>query len=99
MKVVLELLRIIIIFAILGVVAWLLLGEVYAINTTIQKYQWIGAIGIYTLLFVFYRNKLQFSGWYKGKGREKLPKKITVTLICVSIVLLAAPIIIGWMKC
>ncbi|MGY0694431.1 hypothetical protein ACW2QC_16900 [Virgibacillus sp. FSP13] len=96
MRVLLELLRIIFIFALLGGLAWLVVGEVYAINAETQKYQWIGAIGIYTLLFVLYRNRLQFSGWYKGSGRKKLSKKVSLSLICLSVLLLAMPIMIGF---
>ncbi|WP_106498225.1 hypothetical protein [Lentibacillus sp. Marseille-P4043] len=98
MRVLLELLRIIFIFALLGGVAWLIVGKVYAINPETQKYQWIGAIGIYTLLFVLYRHRLQFSGWYKGKGRQKLSKKASLTLICLSVLLLAMPIMIGFFQ-
>lgn len=29
------------------------------------------------LILVFYRNKLQFHGWYKGKEVKKLPAKTT----------------------
>ncbi|WP_245835701.1 hypothetical protein [Virgibacillus ndiopensis] len=76
MKVVLELLRIIFIFAILGALAWLILGEVYSINTDIQEYQWGGAIGIYTLLFVLYRNKLQFSGWSRVRGEKNYQRTL-----------------------
>ena len=32
------------------------------------------------ITFVVSRNKLQFSGWYKGKGREKLPKPFSLML-------------------
>lgn len=39
-------------------------------------------------LFVLYRNKLQFSGWYKGKGRERLSKAATIILMCSSIFML-----------
>ncbi|PAV29685.1 hypothetical protein CIL05_09945 [Virgibacillus profundi] len=94
MKVLLELLRIILILAILGGVAWVILDQLYSKNEVVQENRWLGAVGIYALLFVFYRNKLQFSGWYKGKGREKLSKKISLTVIAVSILMIASPILL-----
>ncbi|OIJ09070.1 hypothetical protein BKP35_17305 [Anaerobacillus arseniciselenatis] len=92
MRVLLELLRIIFIFAIL---ATLLGGIPHAIYSNIgintDKYGWIAMLGVFLLIFVLYRNKLQFSGWYTGKGREKLPKTLSKTLILSAIVLLLSP--------
>ncbi|MED4908104.1 hypothetical protein P9761_07680 [Brevibacillus centrosporus] len=44
-------------------------------------------IAIFLWLFVMYRNKWQFTGWYKGKGREKLPRQISLALLVFSLVL------------
>src|SRR5699024_11549235 len=49
---------------------------VYILNKTTQTYRWLGGIAVLTLFFVLYRNKMRFSGWYKGKDRQKLAKKI-----------------------
>ncbi|MDL4842413.1 hypothetical protein [Aquibacillus rhizosphaerae] len=95
MRVILELLRIFFIFMLLGGLAWSVIGNIYTINEVTEKYQWIAAIGIYVSLFVLYRNRFQFSGWYKGKGREKLSKPITLLLLCCSIFMLTLPIILG----
>ncbi|WP_071394867.1 hypothetical protein [Bacillus tuaregi] len=95
MRVILELLRIIIIFMILGSLAWLVIGNIYTINEVAERYQWVAALGIYVALFVLYRNKLQFSGWYKGKGREKLSRAATISILCCSIFMLTLPIILG----
>jgi uncharacterized membrane protein len=81
MRLFLELLRIIIIFMLLGGLGWAIIGNIYTINEATEPYSWLGAIAILLLLFVLYRNKLQFSGWYKGKGRLKLPKPVSFTLI------------------
>ncbi|MEQ6377417.1 hypothetical protein RZN25_11360 [Bacillaceae bacterium S4-13-56] len=95
MRTILELLRIIIIFNLLGGLGWAIIGNIYTINEKVESYSWLGAIAILLLLFVLYRNKLQFSGWYKGKGRLKLPKFVSLTLILSSIILLLLPFVLG----
>ena len=91
----LELLRIIIIFMILGGLGWAIIGNSYTINEVTESYSWLGAIAILLLLFVLYRNKLQFSGWYKGEGRVKLPKSVSLTLILSSLLLILLPFVLG----
>ena len=91
----LELLRIIIIFMILGGLGWAIIGNIYTINEATESYSWLGAIAILLVLFVLYRNKLQFSGWYKGEGRVKLPKSVSLTLILSSILLILLPFVLG----
>ena len=91
----LELLRIIIIFMILGGLGWAIIGNIYTINEATESYSWLGAIAILLLLFVLYRNKLQFSGWYKREGRVKLPKSVSLTLILSSILLILLPFLLG----
>lgn len=95
MRVVLELLRIIIVFELLGGLAWAILENIYTINEVTESYSWPGSIAILLLFFIFYRNKLQFTGWYKGKGREKLPKSFSFILILASILLIMSPFMIG----
>jgi len=56
---------------------------------------WMGITGTVIIFFVLYRNKLQFSGWYVGKGREKLPKNISKLLISSSILLLILPLMLS----
>lgn len=97
MRILLELPRIIIIFVLLGGLGWAVLGNIYSINESTKSYSWLGAIAIFLLLFVWYRNKLQFSGWYKGKGRVKLPKSVSLTLIISSILLMIIPFIVGYL--
>lgn len=95
MRTSLELIRIIIIFGILGALGWAVIENIYTINEAIESYSWLSAIAILILLFVLYRNKFQFSGWYKGKGKAKLPKSVTVILILSSILLIILPFVIG----
>jgi hypothetical protein len=90
-----ELLRIIFIVLILGGLLGSLLQNIYRIfGYNINNYGWIASVGIYILLFVLYRNKFQFSGWYKGKNRKKLPKKVSQILIGCSILLFILPVIL-----
>ncbi|WHY96419.1 hypothetical protein [Peribacillus simplex] len=90
MRVLLELIRIILIFGIAGTIFSTIVNGIY-INIGVNEFGWLGSIAILLLLFVWYRNKLQFSGWYSGKGKEKLPKMASQTLILCSVFLLCAP--------
>lgn len=93
----LELIRILfIVFIFIGILGYFV-GEVYLeIGTDIDKFGWMTYIAIPLLFFVLYRNKLQFSGWYKGKGREKLPKMVSQILIFTSISLLFLPPVLSF---
>lgn len=90
MRVLLELIRIILIFGIAGTIISNIVNGIY-INIGVNQYGWLGYIAILLLLFVWYRNKLQFSGWYSGKGKEKLPKMASQIIIMCSLFLLCAP--------
>ncbi|MCK2001276.1 hypothetical protein MZM54_07680 [[Brevibacterium] frigoritolerans] len=90
MKVLLELIRIILIFGIAGTIISAIVNGIY-INIGADQYGWLGSIAILLLLFVWYRNKLQFRGLYSGKGKEKLPKTVSQILIMCSLFLLGAP--------
>jgi EamA domain-containing membrane protein RarD len=89
MRVVLELIRIIVIFGILGIVFSAVVNYVYQ-AFDITEYRWLGYIAILLLLFVTYRNKWQFSGWYKGE-KTKLSRTFTNVLISFSILLFVIP--------
>ncbi|SFJ26891.1 hypothetical protein SAMN04487936_101490 [Halobacillus dabanensis] len=91
MRVGLELLRIVLTFVLVGAAVWLLLGPLYTIHETAERYQWLGASGVYLLLFVMYRNRWRFSGWYQGEGRTRLPMLITKLLVSLGIILILLP--------
>ncbi|HLR42721.1 MAG TPA: hypothetical protein VK067_05680 [Pseudogracilibacillus sp.] len=95
MRAVLELLRILVLLVIFGAVAAVLTESIYTVNESVAAYAWISGIALLLLFFVAYRNALQFSGWYKGEQRKKLPKKVTAILISISIVLLLVPFVLG----
>ncbi|MFZ3577482.1 hypothetical protein [Virgibacillus sp. DJP39] len=98
MRVLLELLRIILIFALLGGLLGVCLEYLYgSFGFDAEPYGWTGFITIFLLLFVLYRNKLQFSAWYKGKGKKKLPSKITNTLILFSIFLIVMSPVLSYL--
>ena len=96
MRVILELLRIIAILLILGGLMGAFIKVIYAsfgVNVDNTNGSWLVGLSILILLFVLYRNKLQFSGFYKGAGRAKLSKKVGISLIfCSFIMLILAPI-------
>lgn len=95
MRVLLEILRIIIIFVFIGGIGYLAISGIYKINKNVEAYSWLGALAIYLLLFIIYKNKWQFTGFYKGKGREKLQKRTSMTLIGVSLILMVSPFVMG----
>lgn len=90
MRVLLELIRILSIFGIAGAFCSVALANVYQNFGIDYQYSYFGSVAILILLFVLYRNKLQFSGWYKG-NKEKLPKRVTQALYLFSIILLSLP--------
>ncbi|GGA48936.1 hypothetical protein [Psychrobacillus lasiicapitis] len=97
MRVLLELIRIILLFAIVGGILGNFIGYAYlemGINT--EKHGWMGFTSVFILLVVLYRNKWQFSGWYVGKGRVKLPKRVSRILIFSSISLLLLPPVLSF---
>ncbi|MEE6450972.1 hypothetical protein RAH41_10400 [Gottfriedia acidiceleris] len=92
---VLELIRIILIFGLLGALFSTVVSEIYnEMGVNLNHTGWWCYFGILVLIFVIYRNKLQFSGWYNGKGREKLTKLVTKLLISCSIIMILIPGII-----
>ncbi|MDP1393513.1 hypothetical protein ACIQV0_06885 [Lysinibacillus capsici] len=94
-KIFLELIRIIILFSIIGCVMWggaRLIYTSFDINVVGSYAGWLGGIAIYSLLFVLYRNKLQFSGFYNGPYRQKLSPTTTTIFITISVFLLILPL-------
>ncbi|MEH7347652.1 hypothetical protein [Gottfriedia acidiceleris] len=92
MGLILELIRIIVILGVLGALFSTVLSEVYTkIGVNLSNSGWWSSFGILILIFVLYRNKFQFSGWYNGKGKEKLTNKVTRLLVSCSIVLMLLP--------
>ncbi len=97
LRVFLELIRIIAIFLILGSLMGTLMKLVYAslgINVDNTNGAWVVGMSILMLIFVLYRNKLQFSGFYKGELGLKLPKTVSIFLIsCSVLMLIFAPLL------
>lgn len=97
MKVALELVRILVIFGILGALGWAIMEQLYTLNEGASNYSIFGGVAILLLLFVFYRNKLQFSGWYTGKERVKLPKKGTAVILSISGFFIFLPFLLSFL--
>jgi len=96
MRIILELSRIVFIFVLLGGILFSIVDYVYTeLGVFTDRYGWMSIPAIFILLFVLYRNKLQFSGWYAGKGREQLSKTASKLMISISIVLLILPLILS----
>ena len=95
MRLTLELLRITVFLGVLGILGWTLLINVYPTDELTQKYAWLGGLALFILLFILYRNKIQFSGWYTGEKRKKLSKNVSRTLILLSIILIITPFILS----
>jgi hypothetical protein len=97
MKVLLELIRIVFIFVFLGGILSAFIKYVYLkLGTNTETFGWIGFFAILILIFVLYRNNLQFGGWYTGNGQEKLPKRVSKLLVSISILLLLLPPILSF---
>ncbi|MDP4085483.1 MAG: hypothetical protein Q8934_12835 [Bacillota bacterium] len=95
MRVILELIRIILIFGFFEGLLYTFLNNVYK-SLGVTKYEWIGFLGVLLLLFIIYRNKWQFTGFYNGKEKVKLHPKVTNFLISFSVLLLILPPIVNY---
>ncbi|MBX0358515.1 hypothetical protein [Halobacillus sp. Nhm2S1] len=95
MRILLEWLRIVFLFIFGGALVWVILGPFYNVHPSSGEYQWLGALGVFGFLFVMYRNRWQFSGWYKGKRKNKLSRRMTRIIVTGSSVLLASPWVIA----
>lgn len=95
-RVLFELIRIIAIILIFGSIMGAIVKLIYSsfgINVENTSGGWVVGFSILILIFVLYRNRLQFSGFYQGNGKVKLPKKVSIFLIsCSVLMLLLAPI-------
>lgn len=90
-RVILELIRIAVILLIVGGLMTALVQVIYTsfgIHVDGTNGGWLVGESILILLFVLYRNWLQFSGFYNGEGRVKLPKKVSLSLIACSLLML-----------
>ena len=95
MRIIFELLRIILIFGFFEGLFYTVLNNVYK-SLGVTQYEWFGYLGILFLLFIIYRNKWQFTGFYNGKGKVKLPPKVTSFLTSFSVLLLILPLIVNY---
>ncbi|AMM95617.1 hypothetical protein UP17_19365 [Peribacillus simplex] len=91
LRVILELFRIITIIFVIGMIMGFIINSIYAIfGITVENTAggWIVAMAIFPLLYVLYRNRLQFSGFYKNGKQVKLSNRTTTILLCFSVLML-----------
>ncbi|KZE69182.1 hypothetical protein AWM68_02630 [Fictibacillus phosphorivorans] len=96
-RAILELIRIMVIVFVFGGVMGAVIKAIHTqlgFNLENTNGGWLVGISIFLLVFVLYRNKLQFSGFYKDNKKEKLPRKVSAALIlCSFLLLVIAPLI------
>lgn len=95
MRVLFEVARIVCICLLLGAVGFLLVDQLYRNFQT--ALDWLGTIGIFLLIFLLYRNKLQFTGWYRSKKQAAFRKEITLTISILGVVCVLFPIFAGYL--
>lgn len=91
LEAVLEMLRIAVILLIIGSLMWGLVKLMYTafgIHVDDTRSAWLVGVSILIFLFVLYRNKLQFSGFYNGDEKVKLPRRISTLLVSSAIIML-----------
>ncbi|WBX81495.1 hypothetical protein PD280_07290 [Virgibacillus salarius] len=54
-------------------------------------------VGVLGVIYILYRNKYQFSGWYRGKQMQRLSKRTTRMLLCISLVCMFALYVVVWL--
>ncbi|WP_183030274.1 MULTISPECIES: hypothetical protein [Clostridia] len=59
-------------------------------NPYLMYYLALQAIGIGIIIVILYRNKFQFSGWYKGKQVKPLSKTTTRILVVINVAFISA---------
>ncbi|MGG0410877.1 hypothetical protein [Peribacillus simplex] len=83
--------RIITIIFVIGMIIGFTINSIYAIfGITVENTTggWIVGMAIFPLLYVLYKNRLQFSGFYKNDGQVKLSNRATAILLCFSVQML-----------
>lgn len=96
MRIILELLRVLFIFLIIFAILGTFFENLYlTIGNGAEKYTWLCFIAIFIVIFVLYRNKFQFSGWYDGEGKEKLPRIVSRIFMISAVILLVLPLIMA----
>ncbi len=86
MRAILEVTRVIIILLVGYAILWVIERNIYTVigvDVDSNLYLGLASLANLLILLVLYRNKLQFSGWYKGY-KKSLSKVTTLVLIITS---------------
>lgn len=87
----LEVIRIICLYAVVGGILFAILHFGYKLFG-INQYEGFLFTAVGLMLFIRYRNKWQFSGWYKGEGKKSLSRRTTSILMTATGILLVVPV-------
>ncbi|GAB6931329.1 hypothetical protein JCM10914A_53120 [Paenibacillus sp. JCM 10914] len=64
-----------------------------------EEYNLLLLVANILLFFVFYRNRLQFTGFYRSsRTQKKLAKPVSQVLIISGIVLILMPLLVNWLS-
>lgn len=97
LRVILEFMRIIFLLLLLGAFFGYVLETLYGEwGVDLANYGWMGTLGVLLIIFVLYRNKLQWSGWYQGAGRANLSRKATLLLLSISALCILLPALLSF---
>ncbi|GIP35423.1 hypothetical protein [Paenibacillus sp. J2TS4] len=88
-----ELLRIIVILVLGAALLWQVELALYDwVNIELVSYAWVVGLANVILIFILYRNRLQFNGWYTSARAAKLPLPVTISALALCAVLLMIPL-------
>ncbi|MFK7692926.1 hypothetical protein [Paenibacillus sp. HJGM_3] len=90
-RILLEIVRVLVIYVLGGWLLWLLENHVYGGNLAFSS---IAALFLANtmIILILYRNVFMHTGWYQGENDKKLPKKVTLGMTVVIAVLIGLPL-------
>jgi hypothetical protein len=75
-------------------ILWYLEVEIYKwFKINLNGHFLLVGIANLLLLFIFYRNHLQFSGWFQSNLNKKLPRSVTIIASVLIFILMVIPIV------
>lgn len=96
MLIILELLRVLFILIVgTGVLSYfeIWVYGLIGIDMIANSMMWMGSLANLIIVFVIYRNFLQFSGWFKSSKSTKISRRHAIGLLGVATILLIMPLI------
>lgn len=96
MLIVLEFLRVLFILIVgTGILSFwgIWVYDLIGIDLMASSMAWMTSLANLIIVFVIYRNSLQFSGWFKSSKSTKITRRLTIGLLGVSAILLIMPLL------